>query len=189
MATLDITQFFSPLPPDNEIKPGDLIHLGRPTNASGEKDIALTGTELFNSLNRLGYLTGAPTGPTSIGAGATLPIIGYQNGGAGLGSPNAAAGTFTVAASGLYRVNANVVFSTTTRDMNLAFVFQNTTKPDVIVDGRWFVNQGGDVAQFSVNNLASLTTGDVINMALSADSATTISSYTNATFDISPITL
>ena len=184
MATLDITQFFSPTAPDNVLQPADLIHLGRPTNATGEKDIALTGAAFFNSINRYGLMYGAPTAPTSLTNGVVTPITGYQNAGLGIASPSTSAGTFTITTTAIYRINFLVAFSCSTRDVNLALIFQNSRQPDLTVDGTWLVNGGGDIVQFSANFMTGLGAGNVINMGLTCDKASTITSYATASFDI-----
>jgi hypothetical protein len=191
MAQRDITQF----PRVTNFNSNDLIHLGRDATVQPDaalRDVAIAGVDLFNAVNTMTGIFGAPTAPTSLSSNTLTHVTGF----AAEHDPNSiadpSAGTITVFASGSYLVNVLLVFDMpTTNGFNIAcFVRIGTGATYIPMSGVTVgKSQSGDIASFAGRTMLSLNAGDILGMYVESDLALGAISYFNGALDIQPVTL
>jgi len=183
----NITQFFRPtIAADRYLKYDDLIHIGRSSGTDFEKDATLTGEQLFNTVNVYGGLFGAPTAPTSLVANVAAQVSGYASSSGAAASLDETAGTITITETGLYRVNAMMLFDNNQVEVGFVMFLQNSTQPDLVMGALDIPAKSNGYVSLNGNTVISLTVGDVLNLALQSDSNPTLT-HANASFDVTPL--
>ena len=183
----NILDFFHPGSPDNRLQDGDLIHIGRDANTTpSEKDIVLSSTELYNSMNLLTGLFGVPSEPSPIPVGTGGTVRGYS-GEFDLGNlADTTAGTITIGNTGIFEVIASVIYDPdgNTQGNTVTMVLHNSVSGDVLLDTKSPGN-GDDAVHLQGSTLISLTAGDVMTLELTSSDGRT-PTYSDASFVIKP---
>jgi len=185
----NITQLFKPVAPaDRLLKADDLVHVGRSSGTDFEKDAALNGIEIFNTVNSHGGLFGAPGGPGTLLGNTRTPVIDYAAEHGNISGLDPLAGTITVPKTGSYRVLTMMIFTNNQIDIGFSLWLQNNLSGDLIMGALDVPSKSNGFVSLSGETVVTLTAGEIINLALEADGAASLT-FANASFDITPLAL
>lgn len=184
MAILNITQFFHPLSPDNEFKVTDYIHLGRPSNNTGEKDIYLTGAEFYNSLNQFYALFGAAQIPAALNPVAQI-IRQYPDSYQTVSDP--ATGLITIPTAGMYRIYGGVIYQPdgNTQPDFVTLSVKGSVFGSVTIDVKTNADGSNQIHMIG-NTFLSLAAGETVGLYLQSNDTRNIV-INDAQFEIKPL--
>lgn len=183
MAILNITQFFRPSAADAVVKATDLIHLGRPGNSAGSRDIALTGAELYNSLSSFIALYGAAQSPVNVTPTPQI-LLDYPN---NIGvNADVSTGLITAPSAGAYEIYASVIYSPdgNTQNSFVTLSVQGSSFGNVVVDVK-NNSDGSQQIHMSGRTIQSLGNGETVSVYIQASDTRNIV-ISDTSFELKP---
>lgn len=193
----NILEFFHPVGPDNFLEQNDLIHLGRDRNTTvSQKDIVLSGTELFDSFNAQGALVGQPSvAGDNLTADVREKLVNWGSELGYAGTLDEAAGTITITGNATYRINLGLVCHVPLTDnfAMVAYVVWDGGASEIIMSASSIPSASGAAPDAILNltgmTMVSLTVGDVLTIEVSSSATISSVTFPNGFIEIQPTSI